>query len=205
MKVLFAGPSIYGVHLDLSGVYLRPPAAQGDVLDAVENGATAIGIVDGTFDEGLSVWHKEILYALTKQVEVLGASSMGALRAAECFHFGMRPIGTIAQNFIEGVYDDDSVVAVTHGPLELGSMPLTESLVDVWASLDLISEKKLLPNDIINRIAENAESTFFKDRNLASLFVGLKNVDEVKATYLKHKVSLKTKEAIELIDILKTL
>ena len=65
MKVLFAGPSLYGLDLDLSGIVLRPPAKQGDVIAAVRDGATAIGLVDGYFGGAAAVWHKEILYALS--------------------------------------------------------------------------------------------------------------------------------------------
>ena len=97
MKVLFAGPSVYGLDLDLSGIVLRHPAKQGDVIAAVRDGATAIGLVDGYFGGAAAVWHKEILYALSLGVRVLGASSMGALRAAECAAYGMEPIGEVAR------------------------------------------------------------------------------------------------------------
>ena len=66
----------------LDAVYL-PPAAQGDVLMATDDGADVIGIVDGYFQGAPSVWHKEILWAMSRGVRVLGSSSMGALRAAE--------------------------------------------------------------------------------------------------------------------------
>ena len=54
MKVLFAGPSIYGLDLDLAGVDLRHPAKQGDVIAAVRDGAAAIGLIDGYF--GGMIW-----------------------------------------------------------------------------------------------------------------------------------------------------
>ena len=67
------------------------------MIAAVRDGATAIGLVDGYFGGAAAVWHKEILYALSLGVRVLGASSMGALRAAECAAYGMEPVGEIAR------------------------------------------------------------------------------------------------------------
>ena len=55
----------------------------------------AILIVDGEFGQSLSVWHKEILHALHRGIRVVGASSMGALRAAELDRFGMEGVGEI--------------------------------------------------------------------------------------------------------------
>ena len=84
MKLLFAGSSLYAHAVDLSGLVVRSFAVQGDIANAVHAGATAIGLVDGSFELTASVWHKEILYAISNGVTMLGASSMGALRASEC-------------------------------------------------------------------------------------------------------------------------
>ena len=44
---------------------------------AVIEGATVIGLIDGFFENVASVWHKEILFALSEGVQVFGAASMG--------------------------------------------------------------------------------------------------------------------------------
>ena len=82
--VRFFGPSLPRAQAGrvLDAVYL-PPVAQGDVYLAVKDGAEAIGSVDGYFQQVPSVWHKAILWALSKVVHVFGAASMGALRAPE--------------------------------------------------------------------------------------------------------------------------
>ncbi|HEY5550419.1 MAG TPA: TfuA-like protein, partial [Opitutaceae bacterium] len=97
MKVVFVGPSLTDPKLrtDSGSVRFRPPAAMGDVTKAVIEGATAVGLVDGVFEAVASVWHKEILYALAEGVQVFGAASMGALRAAECAPYGMIGVGAI--------------------------------------------------------------------------------------------------------------
>jgi hypothetical protein len=80
MKVVFAGPSLFGCEIKAPDVEFRPPAAQGDILQAVHDGASVIGTVDGCFESVASVWHKEILYALSRGVRCLGAASMGLAR-----------------------------------------------------------------------------------------------------------------------------
>src|SRR5262245_8073226 len=93
---VFIGPTISRdeARAVVDAVHL-PPAAQGDVYLAARTKPPAIGIVDGFFENVPAVWHKEILWALTQGVEVLGSSSMGALRAAELEEFGMRGVGRI--------------------------------------------------------------------------------------------------------------
>ena len=89
--VMFAGPSLWDMRGKIpEGITVLPPAQCGDLLAAWRNGATRIGLVDGLFGTCRSVWHKEILAVLAAGVPVLGAASLGALRAAECAPFGMQ-------------------------------------------------------------------------------------------------------------------
>ena len=73
------------------------------------------------------VWHKELLWAMSQGVHVLGAGSIGALRAAEPEAFGMVGEGRIFEAYRSGVlepyyrpFEDDDEVAVVHAPAELG-------------------------------------------------------------------------------------
>ena len=101
--VVFAGPSIYGLAKHtLAGIELRPPAACGDILRACRSDVSRIGLVDGVFETSPSVWHKEILFALSRGIRLFGAASMGALRAAECHHFGMEGLGRIFEQYKSG-------------------------------------------------------------------------------------------------------
>lgn len=135
--VVFAGPSIHGLaDENLSGVDLRGPAACGDIFDAVREGADIIGLIDGLYGDCAAVWHKEILHALSSGVAVLGAASMGALRAVECAAFGMIGIGEIFEAYRDGQRVSDADVAVSHAPGELGYRPLTVALVDAEATLE---------------------------------------------------------------------
>lgn len=160
MKVVFAGPSTAGLDLSGYGLEIRAPVRQGDVWRAVNDGATAIGIIDGYFEGVPSVWHKEILWALHEGVPVLGASSMGALRAAEMDAFGMIGVGVIYEWYRDHVIEDDDEVALVHGPAEIGSPALSVPMVNVRATCRAADAKGL---DTGNVIAV-AKAQFYKGR-----------------------------------------
>lgn len=200
MKVLFAGPSLSGADPDLTGIDLRPPAAHGDLAVAVLQGATSIGLVDGLFDAVAAVWHKEILFALSRGVRVLGASSMGALRVAECAAFGMVPIGEIAASYLDGSRDDDADVALAHGPAELGHAALTEPMVDVEATLAHLAGRGLLQPAEHRAILVRARGTFFAERTVATMLP-----PGLAALYETHRVRLKQRDALLLVEQLRRL
>jgi hypothetical protein len=196
MKVLFAGPSLYGHAPDLSDIVVRGPAAQGDIAQAVRHGSTAIGLVDGNFDSVAAPWHKEILFALSRGVAVLGSSSMGALRAAECVSFGMTPIGQIAEAYCSGALDDDAAVALSHGPMELGYPPLTEPLVDVEPTLARLRQLGLLSKVEQGQVWRAACGLYFKDRSDRAMFARLPGK---LAAYRQHRVNRKAEDALLLV------
>jgi hypothetical protein len=202
MRVLFVGPSLYGATPDLTGISVRPPAKQGDIAQAVLDGAGAIGLVDGFFDAVAAPWHKEILFALARGVTMLGASSMGALRAAECAAFGMLPVGEIAHDYLSGALDDDAAVAISHGPEELGYPPLTEPLVNVKPTLDRLHDLGLISAPERLRLWERACRLYFKDRSLEALLPSEER-REILAAYREHRVNRKAEDALLLIAELK--
>ena len=78
-----------------------------------------------------AVWHKEILLALERGIEVWGAASMGALRAAELAPFGMRGVGAIYRAFARGALVADDEVAVAHLPAAQGYRAVSDALVNL--------------------------------------------------------------------------
>lgn len=204
MKVLFAGPSLHGADVGLDGIELRPPARQGDLHAAVQDGATAIGLVDGVFGFVPSVWHKEILFALHEGVAVLGGASLGALRAAECHPFGMQPIGRVADEYVSGSRRDDGDVCLIHGPGELGFMPLSEPLVDVEATLAAMAEAGVATRGAIDDLLSAARRLHFVDRDVDRLCAEAGH-RELAATYRQHRVATKTRDALELVAALAAL
>jgi hypothetical protein len=170
MKILFAGPSLHGTPWAadepsiVEDVECRGPACQGDIARAVVEGATAIGLIDGRFEDTAAVWHKEILYALGEGVQVFGAASMGALRAAECAPFGMIGVGAVFERYRNGDLVDDAAVAQTHAPAELGYAPLSEALVNVEATLERFVKLHAISKDEAAALSAGACRLFFKER-----------------------------------------
>jgi hypothetical protein len=116
-RIIYAGPSLFGCRPEpLPGEIWKPPARCGDIVrDVKEHALKQIVLIDGVFAQSLAVWHKELVYALLEGVVCIGASSMGALRAAELWRYGMLGIGKIFQMYKDGE-EDDSLVALTYDP-----------------------------------------------------------------------------------------
>jgi hypothetical protein len=162
--VIFAGPSLGGAPPPLApGVALRPPAAAGDLYAAAAAGAAVIGLIDGVFEDRATVWHKEILWALDQGVRVLGAASLGALRAVECAPFGMEGVGEIFARFRDGRLDDDAELALTFGPVELGYPATSEPMVNIRATLEAAEARGVLTARAARAALEAAGQVFFKN------------------------------------------
>lgn len=146
-RLLFVGPSLGSTSIP-GAIELRPPAIAGDLARLLSHPPAAIGLVDGCFETAPSVWHKEILDLLAAGVVVMGAASIGALRAAELHDQGMRGIGAIFSCFHNRTTIRDDAVMVVHAPAELGYHPLTLSLVEAEAAIHLCchdpSERRML-------------------------------------------------------------
>lgn len=208
--IVFAGPSLHGVDRDLlQEITLLPPAGKGDLLAAALAGATAIGLIDGTFEFGAAIWHKEILFALDRGIPVLGAASMGALRGAECAAFGMIGIGSVYADYAAGRRQSDADVAVVHAPAELGYRPLCEALVDIDATLRHLSEARLLSPDLVAKLSDAAAATHFKDRTwpliLARAGFDGDEGGEILDLVQVCRISAKTTDALALLDTIRTL
>lgn len=209
MKVVFAGPSIHGVDAARPSVELRGPAAQGAILEATLDGATVIGLIDGWFGHAASVWHKEIAFALDNGVSCFGASSMGALRAAECQDLGMVPVGRIALAYARGEIDDDAAVALTCGPAELGYPPFVEPLVDVWSTLEAMRATREITDAEAGCLCGAAGEIFFADRTVEAIvtraFPDAGRRRQVLSAYEDHRVLQKQADALELLDVVESI
>lgn len=94
---------------------LRGPAKHGDLFSGDLSSGDVAVIVDGFYHHRLALRHKEILDALARGIAVLGAASIGALRAAELDEFGMIGVGRVYHWYRSGVFDGDDAVSVAHG------------------------------------------------------------------------------------------
>jgi len=163
---IFTGPTLPRTEAAkiLDAEYL-PPAAIGDVYKAAQTRPWAIGIIDGFFESTPSVWHKEVLWAMTQGIHVFGASSMGALRAAELADFGMIGVGAIFEAYRDGTIEDDDEVAVVHGPPELGYVQLNEAMVNIRATMRKAVDDGVLPASTAAALTAIAKSLYYKNRS----------------------------------------
>ena len=167
MKIaVFLGPTLPAAEARaaLDDVDVLPPAKQGDLYRAAKDGAAIIGLVDGYFDQVNSVAHKEVLWAMSHGVHVLGAASMGALRAVELAAFGMEGVGAVFAQFARGALVDDDEVAVLHAPAEEGYRRASEAMVDIRATLAAARAAGVIGEDTHARLVRAAKGLFYPDR-----------------------------------------
>ncbi|MEF1228980.1 TfuA-like protein, partial [Vibrio fortis] len=135
--IVFAGPTLSVANIkSLVSADCRPPAKQGDIYLATHDQPNVIVLIDGYFESVPAVWHKEILYALSLGIKVYGCSSMGALRASELTNYGMEGSGSVFEDYINGVLEDDDEVALVHGPSELAYPHISTPMVNIRATLE---------------------------------------------------------------------
>ncbi len=209
-SVVFLGPSLplERARQLLPEAIFRPPARQSDVISAVRiDSPQVIGIIDGTFAQTLSVWHKEILYALQQGIHVFGAASMGALRAAECDVFGMVGIGEIYRAYRDGVLRDDDEVALMHASGEEGYRGLTEAMVNVRATIAAASAAGLFGEGEEQLVVSCAKAVHFTERSWEAIFrasrragLALGAETALRAFVGSGTVDVKGRDAAELLE-----
>lgn len=134
--IVFAGPSVpIQARTAFAGIDWRPPAVAGDFLDLVDAAPEKVLLLDGLFDERASIRHKEAMSLMSSGTRLYGATSMGALRAAELEDCGMVPLGRIASAFRRGLLVGDDEVALVHGDARIGWKAVSVAMVDVRATL----------------------------------------------------------------------
>jgi hypothetical protein len=213
--IVFVGPTLAPheavKYLDCISL---PPARQGDIYRAVrDRRPAAIGLIDGMFLDVPSVWHREILWALTEGVHVFGAGSMGALRAVELAPFGMRGIGRVYDAYMCGrwpgfdePFEDDDEVAVIHAPPETGGAPLSDAMVDLRETLLAAEAAAVIDEASRCKLAAAAKQLHFPDRSFDQLAkFALEMLDEASAAVFTewlttNRIFRKRLDAIELLQ-----
>jgi len=110
--VIFAGPSLSSAHDTWPSIEVRPPAARGDILRAVDEGILLLGLVDGVFGDRLAVSPAELRAARARRASIFGAASLGALRAVEVPD-AVEGVGAIFEAYRTGELADEDEVACT--------------------------------------------------------------------------------------------
>ena len=161
--VVFLGPSLSRARAEqILKADFRPPAKRGDIYRAAKEGAGVICLIDGVFFQDCSVAHKEVIYAMETGAKVLGASSMGALRASELDIYGMEGVGKIYQAYKSGHLVSDDEVALVFDPFSWE--PRSEPLVNIRFNLDLAWQMGVISASCKDRLFHCAQAKYFPDR-----------------------------------------
>lgn len=200
--IVFLGPSLEreAAEAILPAEY-RPPAKRGDLLRAAEDGATIIGLIDGVFHQESAVAHREILAAIKRGVQVVGSSSMGALRSAEMDTLGMTGIGEIYQMYKSGELVSDDEVALVFDP-ETG-FSLSEPLINIRFTLREAERQNVIAPEDHAALLAAARSVFYPQRTYGRIVseAGAALDRETQERFLAfarlHAVDRKREDAIE--------
>jgi TfuA protein len=199
--IVFLGPSLDQVAAEkiLSAYYL-PPARRGDLLAAVKNGATIIGLIDGVFHQESAVAHREILAAVKMGVRVVGASSMGALRAAEMDTLGMVGIGEIYRMYKNGELESDDEVALVFDPSS--GLALSEPLINIRFTLKRAIQEGIIDTTEHDMLLASARSLFYPKRTYRAIIanagdtIGEKTKEQLLEWFSQHAVDQKKEDAV---------
>ena len=201
--IIFCGPTLSVQDIaPYEGFEFRPPVRQGELYAAACGSPRAIGVIDGYFDGQPAVLHKEILWALTRRIAVFGASSMGALRAAELHPFGMRGVGRIFEAYRDGELTDDDEVALIHGPPETGYVRLSEPMVNIRATLEKAVAERLIDQATGARLSASAKARFYQVRTWPELLADIRDpveAEKLSAWLRTGKVDRKREDGLELL------
>jgi hypothetical protein len=168
IAAIFAGPSLYGSsYVDRYAHVLRPPVQDGELLPvATELGAGAVVlIIDGYFGAGQALTLTEIREAIGLGIRLYGATSTGALRAAETAAIGMRGIGGIFADYRDGRCVSDEEVCLVH---DSDNRPLTVPVVNLRALCRLLRERDV-PAEQVRAFFAAAKAIHYTARSVTGL------------------------------------
>ena len=192
----------------------RDPAKKGDflMLSRDSDEKKYVGFVDGVFLHDYPPSPIEVYHLATrKNIVLIGASSLGALRAVELEKFGMKGIGKIFQLYKNGIINADDEVAVTF--VRENNILQSEAMIDIRFNLFLAYKKGIITNQTKKRFAKIAKKIYFPFRNYEDIiklthqqFPSIYNeLESFRSYILKNRDSLKARDAIKLLKYLKTM
>jgi TfuA protein len=192
----------------------RDPAKKGDflMLSRDTDEKKYVGFVDGVFLHDYPPSPIEVYHLATrKNIELIGAASLGALRAVELEKFGMKGIGKIFQLYKNGIINADDEVAVTF--VRENNILQSEAMIDIRFNLFLAYKKGIITNQTKKRFAKIAKNIYFPFRNYEDIikltqqqFPSINNeLESFRRYILKNRDSLKARDAIKLLKYLKTM
>lgn len=201
---VFLGPSIPLHEVPEAPTFtILPPVERGDLYRLLKKKPKAIGIIDGYFGGRPAVSHKEILECLDNGIAVYGASSIGALRAAEMETFGMHGVGRIFEMYKNNVLQGDDEVALTHLSAEHGYRSTSFPLVELRQTLKKLLSLQLITEEESCLILDAAQERCFTERHLKLIIDSLPTRTTELIHIIKNNwVYQKKEDALELLQLM---
>lgn len=210
--IIFLGPSMSSEKAKtIFNADYKPPAKKGDLLRlGLSSDISVVGLVDGMFLQDYPPTPIEVYQLVAKKnVIVVGAASLGALRAVELERFGMIGIGKIFDLYRKGKVTADDEVAVT---FEEGSYRLqSEAMIDIRFNLFLAEKRGIIDKHARKILTRVAKKFYFPLRNYNEILdYSVENNPEYsnqfelfRAYIASNRISLKELDAIKLIEYVK--
>ncbi len=202
---VYTGPTLTAADVTavLPAAVVHPPVAAGDLLTLDAARGDVVVIIDGYFQQAQAVRHKEILLLVERGIEVWGAASMGALRAAELHTLGMHGTGAVFHLYVRGVIEGDDEVGVTHGPAERGYPVVADALVNIRCTVRAAVRDGMLTAHDARVFTAAAAAMPFELRTLAGLLgaareagLGTTAVARIEAALTERRVDVKRRDAL---------
>ncbi|MGW8329900.1 TfuA-like protein [Streptomyces sp. NPDC055897] len=201
------------MHEMLSGCSVHPPARHGDFISGKFTESDIIVLVDGLYHGTPPIRHKEILDTIAGGSTVIGAASMGALRAAELHSFGMVGIGQIFEDIRDGLIESDDEVAVLHtdGPQW---QILSEALVNMRYTLTKARQASVITPSEEAQLLQAARALHYPRRSWKAVELSCKGdaalADAARRTLVfardsGHSLNLKRRDALAALRHAQTL
>ncbi|MFF0220302.1 TfuA-like protein [Streptomyces vinaceus] len=204
-SVVTAGPTLTAdeVRRILPAAEVRPPVAADQVLRWGLRPGDRLLIIDGLFLHSRAIRHKELLALIDSGVEVYGASSMGALRAAELAPFGMVGVGSVFRAYRDQEITGDDEVALLHAGPEAAHRALSWALVDLRHAVTHAVRTGVIGPDCAALIVDTAARMPFTARDSATVLGAARaqgaDADELAAFrtgYARRGPRIKRRDAV---------
>jgi hypothetical protein len=169
--IVFLGPTCPAddVLSILPEAMVVPPVQRGDLYRYRILKHSLFVIIDGVFGNAPAISPREVIDILADGVTVIGASSMGAIRAADCAPAGAIGIGEIHRLYKRRILSSEDEVAVVYRA-DQPFPPLSEPLINMRLALHRATRAGLLLSTDAALIISAARAMHYSERTWQSAF-----------------------------------
>jgi hypothetical protein len=181
---------------------IRPPVRSGD-LDQLADGRI-VAIIDGVLDADCILSIGEIRRALERGIKLLGAASLGALRAHETRPNGMEGYGWVYEAYCSGRIVGTEEISVIFDPLSC--RPLTIPLVNVRYCLEQFARRGAITDHEARAAMTALKAQPMEERNCRTVLlrlagsIGRQRLKTALSSAAGMKSNIKQRDALQLLD-----